>query len=277
MTTIQAQFAGAALSGAATALGEELGIFSGLMSVALGQMVAGGFQPSTPAFTAAMPASGQADVDLGDGNTLRFDKSNSQMQIIDGQGNVTTVYGDPHLLENGTNVGQFSGPMTFQLTDGTKITVDTRAGTEGTGVTYADQVTITRGSNAVVVSGLDQQSASSLQVSTSQNGYALDRSTFDGLRVEQGAGGQWTSSLSGQAVTQSDLDLTKPAGEGAILFGQAFGQMLGGFLANGLAGGGAPVGGQAHHARAAHGGGQDALAMMAFGLGFAAGAELGAA
>lgn len=235
MTTIQSDIAGAALNATAATLGSELGLMSSLMSVSLGQMLAGQFQPSGKGFTASMPSSGHASVNLGDGNTLSFDKSSSQMQITDAHGNVTTVYGDPHLLENGTNVGQFKGPMTFELKDGTKITVDTKPGTEGSGVAYADRVTITRGSNAVVVQGLDQESSSSLSISSSENGYALDGRTADGFTVDQAAGGQWINSMTGRDVTGSDLtNMTTPGAEKAIEFGQAFGQLLGGFLATGL-------------------------------------------
>jgi hypothetical protein len=273
MTTIQPGATPAVFAGAAAEFGASLGLFSGSMSIALGQMIAGLFQPSYPGFTAAMPASGQADINLGDGNSLRFDKSNSQMQIVDAQGNTTTVWGDPHLTENGQQIGTFYGPMTFQLQDGTKITVDTQAGTEGTGVTYADKVTITRGSNAVVVSGLDQQSAAPLSVTSSQAGYALDALTPDGLTVEQAGGGQWTNSLTGQAVSQADLNLTR-SGMGVVFtFGAAMGEMLGGFLTSGLLS--TSLAGAGHEAPASHGEHVRHNALQALGLGIGIGIAFG--
>ena len=235
MTSISGNMGGAiALDLMAVGLGSQLGALGDLMSISLGSVAAGLFQPSGPAFTASMPASGQASIDLGDGNRLLFNKANSQMQIEDAQGDVTTIWGDPHLVENGSQVGEFYGTTTFHLQDGTKITIDTKPGSENGGVAYADKVTITRGSNAVVVGNLDQETGGSLNVSLSQNGFALDAATADGLVLNQAAGGRWTSSLTGQNVTQSDLNMTKPGGEAAIEFGQALGQMLGAFLSTGM-------------------------------------------
>jgi hypothetical protein len=258
MTTISGNMAGAmALDMTAAGLGAQLGLMAGMMSVSVGQMRSGVFQPSGQPFTASMSSSDQASIDLGDGNTLVFDKSNSQMQIVDAQGNTTTIWGDPHLMENGQNVGTFYGPTTFQLQDGTKITIDTQAGTEGTGVTYANTVTVTRGSNAVVVGNLDQENSGGLTLSSSQNGRALDAATPDGLVLNQASGGNWTSALTGQDVTQADLNMTKPGGEAAIQFGQAMGAMLGQFLTMGIMSEGLAAmthgdGGVAHHADNGH-------------------------
>lgn len=215
-------------------LGSQLGGLSGLMNIGVGTMSGGAFQPSGAPFTVSMPASGRASVDLGDGNTLVFNKSNSSMEIIDAQGNVTNVWGDPHLQENGKTIGTFYGPVTFQLSDGTDISVDTKAGTEGTGVTFANTVTITRGSNAVVINNLDQQTSAGLTATSSQDGYLLNATAPQGLVLDQAAGGQWIDSQTGQDVNAADLAATKPGDQAFIQFSQDLGQLLGSFLTSGL-------------------------------------------
>ena len=236
MTAIDSNIGGSlALTAFASDLGAELGgAIPSLMSIGVGAFAGGGFQASGNPFTVSMPASGQASVDLGDGNTLTFNKSNSSMEITDAQGNTTTIWGDPHMIENGQTVGTFYGPMTFQLSDGTQISVDTKAGTEGTGVTYANQVTITRGSNAVVINNLDQESSAPLTATSSQNGFFLGATADKGLVLQQASGGQWIDSQTGQDVNAADLAATKPGDQAFIQFSQDIGQLLGSFLSTGL-------------------------------------------
>ncbi len=226
------------------ALAEEMGRAIGgpsnfsSMQMLFGLMAGGSFQPSGPGFSASMPASGQANIDLGDGNTLRINEANSEVDIVDAQGNVTSVSGDPHVYVNGQHVGDFyAGNTTFQLQDGTKVTIGTQESTSNPGVYYANQVTVTRGDNAVQINGLSQQQQGDMTVSVNQNGRALDAMTSDGLVLNQAAGGAgWTSSLTGKAVTQSDFDMTKRENAGALQFGEALSSAMTSFLTFGALG-----------------------------------------
>ncbi|MEJ6871894.1 DUF1521 domain-containing protein, partial [Bradyrhizobium japonicum] len=69
-------------------------------------------------------------------------------------GHVTVIHGDPHVDADGDGKDDFDfkKDMTFQLDDGTKITVDTVD--IGKGKTMASKLTITNGDNAMVVEGL---------------------------------------------------------------------------------------------------------------------------
>ncbi len=203
----------------------------GTMSVNVGSMIGGLFQPAAAPFTATMPAAGQAQVDLGDGNTLVINKSNSEVQIKDAQGNVTDISGDPHVSVDGKHVGDFWGTTSFQLSNGTMITLNTKASQQYKGAYMTDSVTVTHGGNAVVITGVDQETSGSVSVQMGQNGYAMNASTAHGLVLDQSADGKsWTSSLTGQAVSQSDFDTTKPGAQAAVPFNANLGAALGLFL-----------------------------------------------
>jgi hypothetical protein len=93
------------------------------------------------------------------------------------------VWGDPHITTDKGDTTSFQhAPATFQLPDGTEITVDP---THNTGVNFIDNVTITKGNDAVKMTGFQ----SNLQTQALPGeGYYLDATTPDGtvLRAENG-------------------------------------------------------------------------------------------
>lgn len=213
--------------------GAELGKLAnfGQMQVNVGSMTGGVFQPAAQPFTATMPANGQAQVDLGDGNTLIINKASSEVQIKDAQGNVTDISGDPHVSVGGKHIGDFYGTTTFELKNGTKITLDTKAYSVNANAYLTDKVTVTHGDHALVISGVDQETSQPVSVTMGENGYALDAATNHGLVVDQSADGKsWISSLTGKAVTQADFDTTKPGAQPPISFDPNLGAALGLFL-----------------------------------------------
>ena len=190
-------------------------------------------QPQGRPFTASMPSEGKANVDLGDGATLQIDESGSKVSIKDADGHTTDIWGDPHVNVDGKHVGDFYGTTTFELKDGTKITVNTEQSKSNPGVYYASDVVVTRGAQAVTISGVSEQTKGDLAISMGGNGYALDRANPDGLVLNQAAGGGWASSLTGRSVTQGDFDTTRPGAQALMQFGAEMGAALGLWLSFG--------------------------------------------
>nr|WP_315381838.1 DUF1521 domain-containing protein [uncultured Sphingomonas sp.] len=180
-----------------------------LLSIQLGTTAGIGQLQPQAGFTAQTTGQNTARVDLGDGYHLAIDERNSEMTIVnDATGQSTRVWGDPHVDVNGKHQFDFYGTTTFELANGTKITVNTEQAKNNPNVYFASQVVVTRGANAVVIDGISQQQQGDLSVSVSTNGYALDAANRDGFTVQEAAGG-WQTEL-GAKVTQADADLTKP-------------------------------------------------------------------
>jgi hypothetical protein len=87
------------------------------------------------------------------------------------------VWGDPHITEDtGATTSFQNAPATFQLPDGTEITVDPTHNS-GSAVQYIDKVTITKGNDAVEMTGFQ----GNLQTQALPGeGYYLDATTPDG-------------------------------------------------------------------------------------------------
>jgi hypothetical protein len=235
------------LTGIGAQMGQGLQAFSA-MQFTLGLMAGGAFQaaPAQPKFTATMPDNGKAEIDLGDGNTLSINEANSEIIVRDADGKATRIWGDPHVDYNGQHVGDFWGTTTFVLENGTKITINTEK-SSWNDMTYAEQIVVTRGDQALVVDGVSELTKGDLSVSLGGSGYALDAAHDDGLVINENdaASSGWTSSISGAAVGQTDFNLTKPGAEGLreVLeaFNSTLGLMLTGWLLGNLVSGGADV------------------------------------
>lgn len=189
-------------------------------------------QPSG-GFTAQLTGQNTAKVDLGDGYRLEIDERNSQMTIFNEKtGESTKIWGDPHVDVNGKHQFDFYGTTTFQLENGTKITINTEPWKGNPNAYVASQVVVTKGDNAVVIDGISQNQLGDLSVTTSTNGYALDAANRDGFTVHEAAGG-WQTEL-GSTVTQADADITRPGqlyGPGSVAPSLAeIGDVMGSFL-----------------------------------------------
>jgi hypothetical protein len=63
----------------------------------------------------------------------------------------------------------------------------------------------------------------------------MDMLVTDGFVVQENACGEgWINPETGELATQEDFNITKPGAEKPYEFTQAFGQMMGVFLATGL-------------------------------------------
>jgi hypothetical protein len=163
-------------------------------------------------WNARLSGQGQGSIDLGDGYTLQLDERNSEITIRNSEtGEVTRIWGDPHVDVDGRRAFDFWGTTTFTLENGTKITIDTEQWGGNPNAYVASQLTITRGNQAIVVDGISQNRLGDLSISMSNNGYALDAFTRDGFVLHENATGSgWRSELTGQVATQADLNLTRP-------------------------------------------------------------------
>lgn len=204
-----------------------------LLSIQLGALAGAGQLQPQAGFTAQTTGQGTARIDLGDGYHLAVDERNSEMTIVnDATGQSTRIWGDPHVDVNGKHQFDFYGTTTFELDNGTKITVNTEQAKGNPNVYFASQVVVTRGANAVVIEGISQQQLGDLSVGVSTNGHALDAAHRDGFTVLEAAGG-WQTEL-GQTVTQAEADLTRPGQlygpDSAMPSLSELGTAIGGFL-----------------------------------------------
>lgn len=186
-------------------------IQGGMMASLLG----GGqrFVPEPQAqWSASLNGEHTGSIDLGDGYTLQLDERNSEITIRNAEtGETTRIWGDPHVDVDGKRAFDFWGTTTFTLENGTKITIDTEQWGGNPDAYVASQVTITKGDQAIVVDGISQNKLGDLEVTMSNDGRAIDRSTRDGFVLNENASGAgWRSDLTGRVATQADLDATKP-------------------------------------------------------------------
>ena len=230
MTSIGSAISTAVNSAFLSELGAQMGqlLNFGQMNITPGIVAGGCVRPAADPFTASMPQDGKCSVDLGDGYTMQIDERNSEIVIRDADGNATRIWGDPHVHVNGQHVGDFYGTTTFELKNGTKITINTEPWGNNPNAYVASQVVVTRGAQALVIDGVSQNQFGDVKVSMGGNGYLLDAAHNDGLVVHERADGAgWISSLSGQNVTQRDFDTTRP---GAQQPGLSFDARLGAAL-----------------------------------------------
>ncbi len=93
-----------------------------------------------------------------------------QLTIHDNQtGKDTVVWGDPHITANGKDTAQFQhNGLTLKLDDGTTVQIQPTA-VDGGGHSYINQVAVTKGDQAVTMSGFH---SGSLHTSDVMNGQA---------------------------------------------------------------------------------------------------------
>jgi hypothetical protein len=189
-------------------------------------------------WTVCQGEDGKATIDLGDNYTLELNEKKSQIIITNKEtGEKTNIWGDPHVDWNGdgkTDV-DFWGKTTFQLEDGTKITIDTEKWKGNDNMYVANDITITKGDKAIQITGLSQNEIGDMQIEQSEfGGQVLDWAVTDGFVVQENTCGEgWVNPETGELATQEDFNVTKPGAEKPYEFTQAFGQFLGLFLMTG--------------------------------------------
>jgi hypothetical protein len=151
---------------------------------------------------------GQATIRLGDKYTITAKEDGSEVILTNNEtGAETKIWGDPHVDvgNDGSNDFDFKKDLTFELDDGTKISIGTVDA--GNGTTLASSLTITNGDNAIQVTGLgqDKDGANNLKVVQSNAGETLDDLTADGSITLFEDGDRWLTAQ-GDAVTQAIIN-----------------------------------------------------------------------
>jgi Domain of Unknown Function (DUF1521) len=161
-------------------------------------------------WTASMTGANTAKINLGDGYKLDIDERSSQISILnDNTGERTRIWGDPHVEIDGKHAFDFWGTTSFNLENGTKITINTEQWGGNPNAYVASQIVVTKGSNALVIDGVSQNKLGDLQMTLSNNGYRIDAAHRDGYKLsENGSGSGWRTE-SGNIAKQTDLDATR--------------------------------------------------------------------
>lgn len=146
--------------------------------------------PKQPEFNVAVK-DGQPVVDLGNKYEMHFDKSSSQWTLKNKETGVETkVWGDPHVQQQNGNNWDFKKNMTFELEDGTKITVKTTP--YGNGATLSSELDISRGDQGIKVTGLAQTDTQHQLNIEKTNGYLLGWENPTGPVVHE-SGANWVT------------------------------------------------------------------------------------
>ena len=152
-------------------------------------------------------------VDTGKYCITASNEESGRLEVTDKQtGQKFKVWGDPHIeTGDGDKTDFHRKPATFELPDGTKITIDP---TDGEGATFIEKVAITRGDQAVEMTGF--RGNLQTQEKTGQ-GAALDQQYEDGTVMKTKNGEIDDLVLpDGQEITGNNIkDIDKYAGTGA--------------------------------------------------------------
>lgn len=123
------------------------------------------------------------------------------------------VWGDPHVDVDGRHAFDFWGTTTFELEDGTKVTIQTTPSEDHPGQTLSSTVTITSGDYGVRISGVDGEKKGDLKIDEAVGwGGLLDAVTADGNRIYENPFGKGFIGVavngSVKKVDQSFIDKT---------------------------------------------------------------------
>lgn len=139
------------------------------------------------------PCDGKATIDLGDQYELVLNENKSQIIVRNKEtGEETNIWGDPHVDWNsdGKTDVNFWEKTTFQLEDGTKITVDTEK-FKNNDMNVANDITITKGDKVIQVTGLSQNEKGDMQIHQSdRGGQLMELLVTDGFVVQENADGE---------------------------------------------------------------------------------------
>jgi hypothetical protein len=136
----------------------------------------------------------------GADDTVDFENDNYSVKVGDtGEINVTNkqtgeaykIWGDPHVDVDGKHAFDFKGTTTFDLDDGTKITVDTTPWKGQNGATIASKVTIVDGQSdyAVQIKGVDDNKTGDLTFNETSKGWLMDEMVDDGNVLHENPAG----------------------------------------------------------------------------------------
>jgi len=145
--------------------------------------------PSNPTHASTTMQGGKA-VFENDNYTIAMGDNNEVVIHNKATNETYRVWGDPHVQVDGNQAFDFWGTTTFELEDGTKVTIDTVPAEGHKGATLSSEVTITSGDYGVKVSGVDTNTRGDLKIEEAAGwGKTLDWVSDDGNVLQENPSG----------------------------------------------------------------------------------------
>lgn len=166
-------------------------------------------------------------ITAGDDNSVNIFNKNT--------GETYHVWGDPHVNIDGKHSFDFWGTTTFQLDDGTKVTINTTPWNNDPSQTLSSKVTITNGDYGVQITGVDTNTKGDLAFEEAAGlGQLADWAVADGNTIHENPNGRGFLGMDARgqlrAVDQqyiNETDLAKGGAAMAQRAADAFRQMAG--------------------------------------------------
>lgn len=166
-------------------------------------------------------------ITAGDDNSVNIFNKNT--------GETYQVWGDPHVNIDGKHSFDFWGTTTFQLDDGTKVTINTTPWNNDPSQTLSSKVTITNGDYGVQITGVDTNTKGDLAFEEAAGlGQVADWVVADGNTIHENPNGRGFLGMDARgqlrAVDQqyiNETDLAKGGAAMAQRAADAFRQMAG--------------------------------------------------
>lgn len=166
-------------------------------------------------------------ITAGDDNSVNIFNKNT--------GETYHVWGDPHVKIDGKHSFDFWGTTTFQLDDGTKVTINTTPWNNDPSQTLSSKVTITNGDYGVQITGVDTNTKGDLAFEEAAGlGQLADWAVADGNTIHENPNGRGFLGMDARgqlrAVDQqyiNETDLAKGGAAMAQRAADAFRQMAG--------------------------------------------------
>ena len=166
-------------------------------------------------------------ITAGDDNSVNIFNKNT--------GETYHVWGDPHVNIDGKHSFDFWGTTTFQLDDGTKVTINTTPWNHDPSQTLSSKVTITNGDYGVQITGVDTNTRGDLAFEEAAGlGHLADWAVADGNTIHENPFGSGFLGVDARgqlrAVDQkyiNETDLAKGGAAMAQRAADAFRQMAG--------------------------------------------------
>lgn len=156
------------------------------MSAINGIMAGGCYRPDTISNPTNARTSMQNGKVMFENDNYKISANDDNNVIIQNKktGEEYNIWGDPHVNIDGKHSFDFWGTTTFNLDDGTKVTIDTTPWKGDQNATVASKVTITNGDYGVQITGVDSNTKGDLKFNeTKANGWLMDAMVDDGNTI----------------------------------------------------------------------------------------------
>ena len=158
---------------------------------------------TNPSHASTTMQNGQA-VFENDDYKITCDDNNTVTITNKQTGSVYQASGDPHVSVNGQHQFDFWGTTTFNLDDGTKVTIQTTPYAANPAADLSSKVTITNGSYGVQVTGIDSNTHGDLAIHEEAGwGNTMDYAVADGNEIHENATGNGFVAVDSQGGTHA--------------------------------------------------------------------------